>query len=316
MRLKNICIFGVGGVGGYFGGRIAYEIAQQKNSPQKVFFIARGKHLAHIQRQGLILNTAEKQGLLCKPAMATDRVEDIPTPDLYLLCVKSYDLDGTVNAISKNMNRDTIVIPLLNGVDIYERIRHILQTGIVLPACVYVGTHIEQPGVVTQKGGDGAILCGKDPRVPDVNPQEITDFFTRLHINFQWKDDPYPDIWGKYLFISAFGLVTAYSGETLGEVMADPETKGLVRQIMAEVVAIAAKKGVQLPENSLEVALNKANNFPYDTKTSYQRDVATRGKKNEGDLFGGTIVRMGRELGVQTPVTQRIFTEIQRNYSA
>jgi 2-dehydropantoate 2-reductase len=314
MNLNNICIFGVGGVGGYFGGRIAYEIAQQKNSRQKVFFIARGEHLVHIQRQGLILNTSEKQGLICKPAIATDRVDDIPTPDLYLLCVKSYDLEGTVNAISENMNRDTIVIPLLNGVDIYERIRQILQTGIVLPACVYVGTHIEKPGVVTQKGGDGVILCGKDPSAPDFDPQEFIAFFQQMHINFQWKDDPYPDIWGKYLFISAFGLVTAYFGQTLGEVMADPETKGLVQQIMAEVVAIAEKKGVQLPENSLEVALNKANNFPYDTKTSYQRDVETPDKKNEGDLFGGTILRMGQALSVPTPVTQQVFAAIQNRY--
>jgi 2-dehydropantoate 2-reductase len=314
MKLNNICVVGVGGVGGYFGGRIAYQLAQEQPGPRKIFFIARGEHLAQIQRQGLILNTSEKQGLLCRPDMATDRVDDIPTPDLYLLCVKSYDLDGTVNAISKNMNRDTIVIPLLNGVDIYERIRQTVQTGIVLPACVYVGTHIEKPGVVTQKGGDGVIICGPDPHVLAFNPQELTDVFTHLNINFTWKDDPYPDIWGKYLFISAFGLVTAYSGKTLGEVMADQATQELVRQIMGEVVAIAEQKGIKLPEQSIETAMAKANNFPYDTRTSYQRDVETKGKKNEGDLFGGTILRMGQALGVPTSVTQQVFTAIQDKY--
>ena len=311
MKLNNICVFGIGGVGGYFGGRIAYQIAQEQPGARKIFFIARGEHLAQIQSQGLILNTSERQGLIYKPALATDTISDIPTPDIYLVCVKSYDLAGAVNAISKNMNPDTIILPLLNGVDIYERIRQTLQTGIVLPACVYVGTQIEKPGVVTQKGGDGVIICGQDPHTPAFNPQELTDLFTHLNINFTWKDDPYPDIWGKYLFISAFGLVTAYSGKTLGEVMADRATQELVRQIMGEVVAIAEQKGIKLPEQSIATAMAKANNFPYDTRTSYQRDVEIKGKKNEEDLFGGTIVRMGQAWGVPTPVTQSVFSRIR-----
>jgi 2-dehydropantoate 2-reductase len=312
MNLNKICVIGVGGVGGYFGGRMAYGIARDKASTRKIFFIARGEHLAHIQNNGLILNTSEKQGMICKPALATDDINEIPIPDLYLICVKSYDLNGVVSAISKRVERDTIIIPLLNGVDIYERIRKILTKGIVLPACVYVGTHIEKPGVVTQKGGDGLILCGKDPEFPAFDPQETIELFKQLKINFTWKDDSYPDIWGKYVFIAAFGLVTAYSGKTLGEVMVDQEAKALVRKIMEEIVAIANKKDIKFPENIIEASIDKANNFPYEIKTSYQRDVETPGRKNEGDLFGGAILRMGQELDVQTPTTQYIFSEIQK----
>jgi 2-dehydropantoate 2-reductase len=311
MNLNSICVFGVGGVGGYFGGKLAYAAAQAPTNPYKVYFLARGAHLAAIQRHGLILNAGEQQGVICKPALATDHIADLPSPDVYLLCVKGYDLDDAVDAISPKVGSDTVILPLLNGVDIYDRIRQRLQTGIVLPACVYIGTHIEKPGVVTQKGGDGLIICGPDPQRPDVTPQEFIALCEQAAIKLQWKAEPSPDIWGKYLFISAFGLMTAYSGKSLGEVMADPALQDLTRQIMAEVVAIAVKKGVAFAEQNITATLAKAANFPPETRTSYQRDVETPGKRNEGDFFGGTIIRMGQAVGVPTPVTQRIFAAIQ-----
>ena len=86
-QIKNICIFGVGGVGGVFGGKIAHAIAQEKDTGKKVFFIARGKHLEEINKHGLILNTPEAKGLICKPTLATDDISDIPQPDLHLVCV-------------------------------------------------------------------------------------------------------------------------------------------------------------------------------------------------------------------------------------
>lgn len=308
---ESICIVGVGGVGGYFGGLMAYRIAQQPQTAKRVFFIARGEHLTSIQQNGLILNTSEQQGLVCRPAIATEHIQDIPTPDIYLLCVKSYALDDALKAINANMTPETIIIPLLNGVDIYERIRRIITTGIVLPACVYVGTHIEKPGVVTQKGGEGTILCGRDPGTATFDAQEIIAFFQQLDIKFTWNDDPYPAIWSKYIFIAAFGLVTASSGKTLGEVMADTDPQTQVRAVMEEIAAIANKKGIVLPRDIVDASLKKAHNFPPETKTSFQRDVEVPGKPHEGDLFGGTIVRMGQEFDVPTPTARRLLATLR-----
>ena len=314
MNIQTICIVGTGGVGGYFGGLMARKITEEHDETRKIFFIARGEHLARIQQQGLILNTAEHQGLICTPTLATENIAEVPIPDLYLICVKSYDLERVTQAIRQHMCEDTILLPLLNGVDSYERIRKIVTTGIVLPACVYVGTHIERPGVITQKGGDGVILCGYDPACPEFDSGEIIECFHSFGIKFTWNNDPYPAIWGKYIFIAAFGLVTASSGKTLGEVMANDALKQQVHQIMKEIVAIATKKGITLAENIVETSLEKGNNFPYETKTSYQRDVETPGKKNEGDLFGGAILRMGQEVGVPAPVTQSVFSAIQKKH--
>lgn len=311
-EIRNICIYGVGGVGGFFGGKIAYEINQRGKDPRRVFFIARGPHLAEIRRNGLILNTPEQRGMICKPTMATDNVGEIPPPDLCLMCVKSYDLDNAIKALAKNINASTIIIPLLNGVDVYERIRTIIDDGIVLPACVYVGTHIERPGIVTQSGGEGIILCGSDPKVADFNPEAVIRFFSQVNVKFRWNDDPYPEIWKKYVFIASFGLVGAYSGKSLGEIISDNRSRESVREIMGEIVAIAEQRGIEMPEDIIGLSIEKVKDFPFETKTSYQKDIETKGRRNEGDLFGGTIMRLGDRVGVPTPVTEAIYSDIRK----
>jgi 2-dehydropantoate 2-reductase len=230
--------------------------------------------------------------------------------------VKSYDLPDVMRALTLRINDKTIVMPLLNGVDICERIRDILDKGIVLPACVYVGTHIDKPGVVSQKGGDGVILCGADPQRPGFVQGTLIDFFGEAGIRFEWRDDPYTAIWEKYLFIASFGLVTVLSGKTLGGVFTDEALRALVRGIMNEIVSIAKKKGIDLAEDVVAVSLARAGNFPFDAKTSFQRDVEKRGGRNEGDLFGSTIIRMGGALGVETPITQSVYKSIQNALKA
>ena len=136
-------------------------------------------------------------------------------------------------------------------------------------------------------------------------------FFEQMGFVFQWNDDPLPAIWTKYIFIAAYGLATVYTGKTVGEILSDPEANQLTRDIMQEIKAIADKKDIDLPATMIEEAMGKASNFPFETKTSDQRDVETKGRLNEGDLYGGTIIREGASLGVPTPVTASLYSEIQ-----
>ena len=310
-KVESVCVIGLGGVGGFFGGKIAYYLESNSIETPKVYFIARGKHLEAIQSHGLILNTEETQGMICRPALAADDIGSIPVPDLYLLCVKSYDLDDAVLKLKHHIRENTMILPLLNGADIYDRIRTHLKTGIVLPACAYVGTHIEKPGVVSQKGGGGIILCGNDPKVSGFDSAPLIDLFDKAGISFQWKPDPFPSIWEKFVFIAGYGLVTADTGMTMGEVLENNDVLESARRIMREITSIAHKKGVNLPENIVDVSIEKAKNFPYEVKTSFQRDVETKGKRNEGDLFGGTVIRLGESLGIETPETRSVYASIQ-----
>ena len=310
--INKICIYGVGGVGGYFGCKIAGHINKNKETNYEIYFIARGEHLEAIKRNGITVITPE-QTTIGIPTIATNDINEVPNPDLFFLCVKSYNLDEVVQSIRSKASQKTMIMPLLNGADIYDRIRKNLNNGIVLPACVFVGTHIQEAGVIRQSGGDGKILFGKDPKFPGFNADNVIGFLNDMGINYQWNNDPYPSIWSKYIFIASFGLVTVFTGKTLGEIVEDKIAKELVYKIMQEIYIIAREKGVELPENIIDESISKANNFPYDTKTSYQRDVEDKGNINEGDLYGGTIIREGKALGIPTPVTTLIYSEIQNS---
>ena len=308
--IKIICIYGIGGVGGFFGGKIANEILKGKKD-YEVHFVARGEHLRQIQTNGLILNTPEGKGIVCKPTRAVENFAQLPEADLIFVCVKSYDLQVAMKDISENCKNDAYIIPLLNGVDIYDRVREYLNDGIVFPACVYVGTAIEKPGTVTQSGGYGIIHLGKDPRHTEEIPNDLLAFFDEMGIKYQWYENSLPAIWEKFIFIAGFGLYTAYSGKVFGEIMSDENSKQEVRNVMSEIVVLAKAEGIELGETIVENSLNKANNFTFDTKTSYQRDVEQKGKKNEGDLFGGTIIRLGKKHNISTATTERLYNAIK-----
>jgi 2-dehydropantoate 2-reductase len=175
---------------------------------------------------------------------------------------------------------------------------------------VYVGVHIHQPGVIHQNGGDGRILFGKDPWKREADVKPVQDFFEKAGISYEFADDPGPAIWEKFMFIAAYGLVTAQTGKTLGEILEDRDAKESIRGIMNEIAAIANRKKIALPENIIADSMAKGEHFPFNTKTSYQRDVEQPERDNEGDLFGGAILRQGRALGIPTPVTESVYSKI------
>ena len=300
----KICFFGVGGVGGYFGAVITEKLKEKHD----IYYIARSDHKDAICKNGLTLKRAGLNKVInVSPKKCTDTVDDLPICDIIVLSVKVYDLENAIKAISTISNERTIILPLLNGVDIYERIREHLKTGVVLPSCVYVGTHIESPGVVCQNGGSCKISLGVDPASPDFDLKALFTILREAGIDFGLEENVKTSIWSKYMFIAAYGLVTAAFGSTLGEVLESPEQSQYVKSIMNEIEAITRELHVELDEDIVEKSYLKAMQFPYETKTSFQRDVELKGAINEGDLFGGTVIRYGQALGVQTPATKMIY---------
>ncbi len=307
--IKNVCIYGIGGVGGYLGGRIAHQINQENLMDRQVFFIGRGEHLKNIQQNGLKIIT-DREEFIAYPNIATDNINYISVPDLYLLCVKAYSLAEVVKSIAKKVSSTTVIIPLLNGVDIYERIRSILNKAIVLPATIYISSSIEKPGQIRQIGPEGHIVLGKDPKYSEKSYENVINFLLQFGISHTWQNNPYPAIWEKYVFISAFSLITAYSGKTIGGILEDEELKKMTENIMREVVEVARNKGVNLEPDIVEKSIQKAIKFPYHTKTSFQRDYEKGEKQNEGDIFGGTLLRLAQEYNLSIPTIAKVWGEI------
>jgi len=304
----NIAVIGIGGVGGFFGGKLTQLLKSEKEL--NIHFIARGRHLEEIRKNGLILDADEGE-FVCVPTSASDDISALPDIDLCLVCVKSYDLEKAMRQLKEKVHDKTMILPLLNGVDVYERIRSVIEKGVVFPSAVYIGTYISRPGKVTQRGGACKILFGKDPSNDYVN-KDIFEIFKKAGIKHEWSESPYVNIWSKFTFIAPFGLVCSCSDKTIGEVMQSEELSGVVKGIMGEIVSIAEKKGVLLPETIIKDSYESGSQFPFETKTSLQRDFEKIDKPDERDLFGGAILRLGRGAGVATPVTESVYEKIQR----
>ena len=170
--MKNIAFLGVGGVGGYFGGKMT-QLLSDNDPDVNIFFIARGKHLKAIKENGLMLKTKSEGVLKCIPTLATDNCDELPNLDICFICLKQYALDDAIEKILSKIGTKIKIVPLLNGIDIYNRIRSITHKGIIFPACVYVGTHIKSYGVVEQNGGACTITIGQDPNNVDIDADDI-----------------------------------------------------------------------------------------------------------------------------------------------
>jgi len=308
-KIQNILICGLGGVGGYFGGILANKITQLGKEEYKTYFLARGPHLDIIKKDGLQLHTSDGEELICRPNLASDDINDFPAPDLCLICVKSYDLDDLIKDLNKNLSDNTVIIPLMNGIDIYDRIRKNLHKCIVLPSCVYIGSHVEKPGLIIQTGNPGFFNCGYDPNYPSVKPQIVLDFFNEFNIIMNWREDPYPAIWEKYILVASFALVAAHTGQTMGGIIYDDNNSlDMLRKIMKEIILIAEKKDIKFADNIIDNIIEFCKDYP-NVKPSYARDVE-KNRNNEGDLFGGTIIRLGKELGIPTPMTTSLYKDV------
>lgn len=305
MNTKNIAIIGLGGVGGYFGFKI--NLANKSN---QIIFIARGKSYEAIKIKGLTLLSPEYNESVSKPDLVLERISDLQDPDLIILCVKEYDLDSVCKQLSEVILPKTIVLPMMNGADIYERIRNIIPSNPVLPSCVYVASHIKEAGVVEHTGKPGKVYIGKDPQNFDADVSWIEDLFLKSRIDLSFRENSFPDIWTKFIFIASFGLVTARYNSSIGEVVNNEFQRKRAAELMMEIKEIALRKNVDLSEEIIALTFEKAKLFPYKTPTSLQLDVHSGKTENELPLFAGAIIKMGQDLGVETPKTESIYNEI------
>lgn len=309
MEKKHIVIIGLGGVGGYFGFKISQSNeVDQKN---KISFVARGITYETVKQNGLQLLSTEHKNTFTKPDNIYQKIYEIQNPDLILICVKEYDLEEICRQLSKVITTKTVLLPMMNGADIYDRIRAILPKSIILPSCVYVASHIKEKGIVKHKGKPGQLILGKDPQHPAKNIDWIINLLENSQINFQFKENAQVDIWTKFIFIASFGLVTAKYNSCIGEVCTVELQKEEARTIMLEIKSIADKKGIDLSADIIRKTFDKAASFPPSTPTSLQLDVHSEKANNELDLFAGAILKYGKETKVPTPFTEKIYLEIK-----
>ncbi|OCA73438.1 ketopantoate reductase family protein [Chryseobacterium arthrosphaerae] len=309
MNRKHIVVIGLGGVGGYFGFKI--NQANETSGKYKITFVARGETYEKVKENGLVLLSPEHPDHTTHPDAIEKNIEDVQNPDLILICVKEYDLENVCRQLLPVISKDTVLLPMMNGADIYDRIRKIIPDHVILPTCLYVASHIKERGTVEHKGKAGKMIIGRDPEHFSAEVNWISDLLEESKIDFDFKDNSLSDIWTKFIFIASFGLVTAKHNSSIGKVCTDEEQKYEATEIMKEIRQIAAQKEIHLPEDIIEKTFEKASAFPFETPTSLQLDIHSGKKENELELFAGAVLKYGAELHSKTPFTQKIYNEIK-----
>jgi 2-dehydropantoate 2-reductase len=293
----NIVVFGAGGVGGYFGGKLA-------QAGFDVTFIARGKQLQAIKNNGLQVKSIH--GDFKVYPKVTDDVTNIKHPDLVILGVKSWQVEGVAIQLKPIIAENTMVLPLQNGADNADKLRAVLPHKNVLAGLCKIVSRVEAPGIIDHFAFDPEIVFGEYDNNYTKRVQNLSTLFDKAKIKNKVSDDIHLDIWKKFLFITTVSGIGALTRVEFGAMRDDQHIRQIMYQTANEIVAIANAKGIALNNEDIEMVLKVIDNLHAKTTASMQRDVM-EGRPSELDNFNGYIVRQGKELHITTPANSFIY---------
>jgi 2-dehydropantoate 2-reductase len=299
----RIAAMAAGAVGAYFGARL-------QAAGHEVFYIARGAHREAIERNGLTIESVHGNLHLPKVNVSDDPGKVGPV-DVVLFAVKLWDTEKAAEQAKPLLGSNTRVITLQNGVDSYERIAPVVGAERAIPGVTYVVTVIDKPGVIKQTSQIQRIVCGPYDGRPDAHLQAFVDAAKAAKIDIALSDNIARERWQKFVLLSATSGATSVTRSTMGPILADPDTRALFRNLMAEAFAVGRAKGVALENGLVDNILALADhNFPPDMKASMANDL-DRGNRLELDWLAGEVCRLGRELKVPTPVNDTVYAALK-----
>ena len=288
----NIVVFGAGGVGGYFGGKLA-------KAGFEVTFIARGKTLETIKTNGLQVKSIF--GDFKVHPKVTDKVSEISGADLIILAVKSWQIEEIAKQLKPVINKDTMVLPLQNGADNADRLQDILNHENVLAGLCKIVSKIESPGVINHFAFEPEIVFGEYDNVKTDRVKSLKAVFDKAQFKVSLSDDIHLDIWKKFLFIATYSGIGALTRSLIGELRKEEHIKSILYQTAHEIVTIANAKGIGLKNSDIDMIMQVIDQLDPNTTASMQRDIM-EGRPSELDNFNGYIVRTGRQLYISTPI--------------
>ncbi|TQI69606.1 ketopantoate reductase [Gramella sp. Hel_I_59] len=294
----KILVYGAGGVGGYFGARLA-------DSGNKVSFIARGEHMRAIKESGLQLESINGD-ITVHPELLTSDINEVDTPDLVLLGVKSWQLPEVASELKKIISSDTIVLPLQNGADNYEKLTEILPKENVLAGLCFIVSYIEKPGKIKHASFEPRIVFGEADNSRSKRSSMISNLLSEAKIDYLNPENIQLEIWKKFLFICTISGIGGLTRVSIDKIRNSAYLLDLMKQTFAEIRSVANAKNIPMNDEHIEKAFQIIENQPQGTTASTQRDIM-EGKPSEIENFNGFIVREGERLGIETPVNKMIY---------
>jgi 2-dehydropantoate 2-reductase len=297
----KITFVGAGGVGGYFGSRL---IA----AGEDVTFIARGAHLAAMRQSGLRLESP-KGNLHLRDIKATDDPASLGSADVVFVTVKMYDLAAAASLIQPLIGPHTAVITLQNGVEAVEIVAAQVPRANVVGGVAYVAAVIAEPGLIRHTSLDALIFGELDGRRSE-RLAALEAACLRAGFGARVSEHIEVDLWAKFARLSVFSGMTSVTRSPIGVLRDDPELFAMLKAACEETIAVGRGRGVPLPDTLMGEIVQMVQGLPHHAKASMLEDLE-RGKRLELPWLSGAVVRLGKEVGVATPIHAFIATVLK-----
>ena len=293
----KIAVIGAGGVGGFFGGRLARA--------NDVTFIVRGRTLAALREKGLRVESIDGDFHL-QPISATDDPSSVGPVDAVLVAVKAWQLAEAAQSALPLLGPETVVVPLQNGIDAPEELLSLLPAPNVVGGLCAIVSFVIEPGHIRHAGAKPFVMFGELHGRVTPRLEALRDAFIGVGVHAEIPPDIRRSMWTKLLFIAPMSGIGALTRVPIGVWRSLPETRALAERAVQEIIAIATARGIDLGGDALPLTMGRYDGLPPESTSSLQRDVIG-GHPSELEAQLGTIVRMAREQKVPAPVLETLY---------
>jgi 2-dehydropantoate 2-reductase len=293
----RVCIIGGGGVGGYFGGRLAA-------AGTEVAFVARGAHLLALRTNGLRIESA-LGATHVQPVEATDDAKSLRPCDLVVIAVKLWSTAEAIEAAAAVMREDSAIVSFQNGVEAVSLLSRRFGPDRVLGGLAQISAVIESPGVIRHNGTIQRLVFGELDGKRSTRAEAFLSACLAAGIDAHLSDNIERAIWEKFVFLVGLSGTTTLTRCPLGQIRENPLTRALLLQVMTEAAALGRARGVPLPEDAAARQLAFMDTLPRELVASMLGDLR-RGNPLELEWLSGTVARASEELGIPAPANSFI----------
>jgi 2-dehydropantoate 2-reductase len=295
---------GSGGVGGYFGAKLA-------KAGNDIAFVARGAHLDAMRRQGLRVRSAGGD-IELRDVVVTDDPSSLAPVDVVMFCVKLWDVETAAARIAPLLGERGVVVGFQNGIDSPEILRRVLGSDRVLGGVAYIAATIAEPGIVAQTGSMAKLRVGAFDDAGELRERAsaFVNACAAAGIDAEVAPDIRPALWEKFVFLTALSGITALSRQPVGGIRSDPDLRATFAASMHETVALARAQNVTLADDFLPAQMRALDRLPAEMRSSMQNDLAG-GRRLEASWLCGRVAELSAQAGLSAPVNATIYAGLK-----
>lgn len=293
----KVAIIGSGGVGGYFGGKIA-------KAGHDVTFLARGKHFEEIKRNGLKVKSVLGDFHL-KNTKIEEKIENIGKVDFVILGVKAWQIKEVGPELSSILNRKATVLPLQNGVLAIEELSKFIPIESIIGGICRIVSFIENPGIISHTDVTPTIVFGEVDQKITKRVEKIKDLLNHSEIKSKISNNIASEIWKKFIGICISGLL-ALTKTTYGELRENELTRDLMVNLFTEIYQLSKLENVDIATDFISKTMSFIDSIDYDSTSSLTRDI-WMGRPSELEYQNGTVVRLAKKHNFSVPINDFVY---------